>query len=111
MKNSILFISLLTALIFSSCKNYDSGPKIAKTFDVSEFSIYPNPTSGLITVNLGSSNNSVSYTITTIDGKIVETGKTSNNLIDIDLGNESKGVYFINIHQEGSENVFKVVKQ
>lgn len=39
MKNSIFFISLLTSLILASCGNYDSGPKISKTFTVSEFSI------------------------------------------------------------------------
>ncbi len=74
-------------------------------------SIYPNPTSGLITVDLGNNSSLVSYKITTIDGKMVEAGYTSNNLISIDLGNESRGVYFISIHQADSENVFKVVKQ
>ncbi|PWH85398.1 head GIN domain-containing protein [Brumimicrobium oceani] len=38
MKNSILYLSVLTIFLLSSCGNYDSGPKTSKSFPVSEFS-------------------------------------------------------------------------
>ncbi|MCO6500991.1 MAG: T9SS type A sorting domain-containing protein [Vicingus serpentipes] len=76
-----------------------------------EVLIYPNPTSGIITIDLGSNTDLVNYSITTIDGKIVISGKTFQNLIKVDLSNESKGVYFLNWNDISSNNNYKIIKQ
>jgi len=74
-------------------------------------SIYPNPTNGMVSINLGSKNSVVDYTISSIEGKVIETGKTSSNIIAVDLSNESKGVYFIRINTENTSTVYKLIKQ
>lgn len=74
-------------------------------------SIYPNPTDGMVNINLGSNNSTVDYTISSIEGRLIETGKTSTNNITVDLSKESKGVYFIKINTENISIVYKLIKQ
>ncbi|MCO6500993.1 MAG: T9SS type A sorting domain-containing protein [Vicingus serpentipes] len=75
-----------------------------------EVLIYPNPTNGVVTIDLGSNTDLVNYSITTIDGKIVISGKTSQNLIKVDLSNESKGVYFLQITYQRGNRMYKILK-
>lgn len=74
-------------------------------------SIYPNPTSGTISVILDTSNELVSYTVLTIDSKIVEEGQSTENTIKIDLQNNNKGIYFLKIIGENTSKTFKVIKE
>jgi alpha-tubulin suppressor-like RCC1 family protein len=74
-------------------------------------SIYPNPNNGMVNINLGSNNTSVNYSITSIEGKVVETGRTSTNNIIVDLSKERNGVYFIRINTESTSTVYKLIKQ
>lgn len=74
-------------------------------------SIYPNPTNGIVNINLGSNNTSVNYSIVSIEGRVVETGKTLTNNIIVDLSKEGNGVYFIRISTESTSTVYKLIKQ
>jgi hypothetical protein len=69
------------------------------------------PNNGMVNINLGSNNTSVNYSITSIEGKVVETGKTSTNNIIVDLSKEGNGVYFIRINTESTSTVYKLIKQ
>ncbi len=72
-------------------------------------SIYPNPTNGLFTIDMGSYDEAVNYTITSIDGRIVtQKSNVIDNKITIDLGNESKGVYLLKLHNHKSSSVFRI---
>jgi hypothetical protein len=75
-------------------------------------SIYPNPTSGLFTISLTNTNEAVNYTITTLEGRIVEqANNVTQRNIQVDLTNESKGVYLLRISENDSNKVYKIVKQ
>ena len=93
----------------SACENI-TGVGINETAN-NVVSIYPNPTNGMVNINLGSNNSTVNYSISSIEGKVVETGKTSTNSITVDLSDESKGVYFIRINTENISTVYKLIKQ
>ncbi|MBI2280406.1 MAG: T9SS type A sorting domain-containing protein [Bacteroidetes bacterium] len=93
----------------SACENI-TGVGVKETAN-HVVSIYPNPTSGMVNINLGSNNSSVNYSITSIEGKVVETGKTSSNNIVVDLSKEGNGVYFIKINNENTSVVYKLIKQ
>ena len=93
----------------SACENI-TGVGINETAN-HVVSIYPNPTNGMVNINLGSNNSTVNYSITSIEGKVIETGKTSTNNITVDLSNESKGVYFVKINTENTSTVYKLIKQ
>lgn len=74
-------------------------------------SIYPNPTNGVVNIKLSDNTTVANYSITTIEGKVVEIGKTSTNSISIDLSKEVNGIYFIKIDTENSSTVYKLIKQ
>ena len=93
----------------SACENI-TGVGINETAN-NVVSIYPNPTNGMVNINFGGNNSTVNYSISSIEGKMVETGKTSANNITVDLSNESKGVYFIKIKTESTSTVYKLIKQ
>jgi len=93
----------------SACENI-TGVGINETAN-HVVSIYPNPTNGMVNINFGGNNSTVNYSISSIEGKVVETGKTSTNNITVDLSTESKGVYFIRINTESTSSVYKLVRQ
>lgn len=73
--------------------------------------IYPNPTSDVFTIDLKEHNALWNYSITTIDGRVVVQGRTTNNKVVVDLSEESKGVYFLRISESTLNKVYKIVKQ
>ena len=94
----------------SACENISTvGVKEIANHVVS---IYPNPTSGLFTINLNNLQGEVNYTITTLEGRIVKQANniTTNN-VEVDLSNESKGVYLLRINEGNTNKVYKIVRQ
>jgi type IX secretion system substrate protein len=73
--------------------------------------VYPNPTSELVNINIGNNNSVVIYSITSTEGKIIESGKTSLSNISLDLSTENKGTYFVKINTEYLTEVVKILKQ
>jgi len=74
-------------------------------------SIYPNPTNGLFTIDMGSHSEAVNYTVTSVDGRIItQKSNVTDNKITIDLGNESKGVYLLKLHNHKSSSVLRISK-
>jgi hypothetical protein len=101
----------------NNCSNSDSTLiTVAGCVGINEFenhniSIYPNPTNGLFTIDMGSYDEAVNYTVTSIDGRVVtQKSNVTDNKITIDLGNESKGVYLLKLHNHKSSSVFRVTK-
>jgi hypothetical protein len=81
------------------------------TNEFGNISIYPNPTNGLFTIDMGSYDEAVNYTVSSIDGRVVtQKLNVTDNKITIDLGNESKGVYLLKLHNHKSSSVFRVTR-
>lgn len=79
---------------------------------LSNISIYPNPTQGLLMIdNKNSSEKLTQIEILDISGHVINTPQTQNgSTTQINLGEEAKGVYFLNIRsQSGKELHRKVV--
>jgi len=79
------------------------------------YSIYPNPTKGLITVNINGISSKLELQITNIQGEVIHTEKLANNKHsyskDIDLSTYAKGVYFVKIINNNFVKVEKIVLQ
>lgn len=74
-----------------------------------EIGIYPNPSSGVVTVN-NPSNVILDYTITNSFGKIVDQHELKSNTID--LSNQSAGLYFVEFKDgDGRSLIKKLVVQ
>ena len=63
------------------------------------FLIYPNPTNGIISIDLGTLNqNYTSFTVTNISGQTIHRESINNNeRIQFDLAGTSEGMYFVNL--------------
>ncbi len=82
---------------------------IENTFD--DINIYPNPTNGKVTIDLGSNNLKVNLKVNDINGLLIqEKSNINTKQIALDLSNHSKGVYFITLQNETSIRVVKLVK-
>ena len=76
--------------------------------DNSEFSIYPNPTSSIINIHSDSNLIDKTYTVQTLAGQTILSGKSSNtNYFSIDFSSLENGIYFVTIDKQ----TFKVIKQ
>jgi uncharacterized repeat protein (TIGR03803 family) len=76
----------------------------------SQVALYPNPTSGKFTINLGRVYTRAVVTITRYDGQVIRKENFRNNQkIDMDL-DVLPGIYMINIATENSVSEFKIVK-
>ena len=83
--------------------------------EINEFAnnliVYPNPTTGNISINLGDIKNA-GISISNITGKVVYTlNKINKTIVEISLAEFSKGVYFVKIQNESQQKVIKLIKQ
>ena len=94
----------------SACENVNTiGINELTTGSVS---IYPNPTTSLVTVDLSSYNGVVKYQVLTIEGRVVlNESNINSSTFTFDLSTESKGIYLLNISTENETKVYKVVKE
>ncbi len=78
---------------------------IEKAFDkTEELSVYPNPTSGRVTIN-GLQSNDVKFQLFDLSGRVVNSGPVFNNTIDL---NVNKGIYLLHI-KDGSHTTVKKI--
>lgn len=73
-------------------------------------SVYPNPTSGDITIEL---NNNSEKTVQVMDvtGRVISSSTSTEAVVRINLANVSNGIYYVKIQSNASVEVVKVVKQ
>lgn len=82
-----------------------------KELNSSPASVYPNPTSGIFTVDFSTNIGIVNFSIITVDGRVVLEDTTSETKIKLDLNNVSNGIYFIHLNGNSINRVLKIVKQ
>jgi hypothetical protein len=70
-------------------------------------SVYPNPTTGLVTLDL---NAATQITITNALGQVILTETVLAGKQTIDLKNQYNGLYFMNLNQDGKQQTIKVIK-
>lgn len=74
-------------------------------------SIYPNPTNGDFSIDLGETIQSLTIYITDITGKeVYSNGYNSKQKVNLNL-NDSPGVYFVTIEADGVQSKYKLVKK
>jgi len=76
-----------------------------------EFKLYPNPTDGNISVNLGKTYHSVSATISDLNGKLIlSKNYNDTDFLDFQI-NEPAGVYLLTIESEKSKAIIRLIKK
>ena len=85
----------------------DVAPNINKQ---GEFTIYPNPSSGVFKIN--SSKKIASLEVVNLIGEIIYSAQINSNEAEIDLHNPAKGVYFVKlIYSDESMTEKKIIMQ
>lgn len=79
-------------------------------FDSKNFNFYPNPTSGILTINY--SKNITNVSVFNLVGQMVLENKTSLDRVQIDLSSLAPSTYFVKVTAvDGGQKVIKVVKK
>lgn len=73
--------------------------------------IYPNPTSGTITVQFEHSVTNGQYKISSLAGHILQQSTFSSSSIKVDLSSYPAGIYLLNVKMDGVEETWKIIKK
>lgn len=78
--------------------------------DENKVKIYPNPTNGKVNIKLA---DNLSYNLDVLDyqGKLVYQNKSAQKVLDVDLGNFTKGIYLVKISTKKEVSTYKLVLQ
>jgi hypothetical protein len=72
--------------------------------------VYPNPTSGILTVETGNSSG-MSIEVTDVTGRLIKTVTSDNDRTNLDMSSVANGIYYVKIKSSASTEVIKIVKQ
>lgn len=79
--------------------------------NINKILVYPNPSNGAFSVDLGDSYRSINVRVSDISGKLIISENHSNSqILNLDL-NEPAGIYFITIESEEQIAVIRLMKQ
>jgi hypothetical protein len=94
----------------SACVNINTVGIIENSFG-NELLIYPNPTSGNFSIDLGASFETSVVTITDISGKLIDSKTISQSqILNLSI-NEPTGIYFITIQAGDKKAVIRLIKK
>jgi len=79
-------------------------------FSTTEVNVFPNPVTSILKID-NFTEKALKITINDISGKIINTLVSQKERIEIDLENESTGVYFVNIASKTKSSTFKIIKE
>lgn len=83
---------------------------LANVKEYGKFSLYPNPTTGLMYLS-GTGNENLKVEVTNAMGAVVKTQEVSNSSTPLDMSELSSGVYYVKIHAKNGTEVVKVTRQ
>jgi len=89
----------------SMISNLKVGPTDISESEFANVSIYPNPTSGVLSIN--GLNGKANVLVTNVHGQLIFNTTLVNN--QLDMSNQPKGVYFIKIYNNDETMIQKVI--
>jgi hypothetical protein len=113
-KNYTVIIKEIDNEDIKSKKSEKQKTSVAKILKLSDFSVSPNPTNGIVNLKFSSDfKDAVKITVINLEGKKVFSEKIKNfdgkYNKDIDLSKEESGTYFINILQDNKQLTKKII--
>jgi hypothetical protein len=97
--------SASVTIVVSTCTGADN---VAAR--INGLQLYPNPNLGEFTIDL---NNGLvkTYEVSDLTGRIILTGSSAKDKINVNIAPYANGVYFVKIKSEDTVEIIKVVKQ
>jgi hypothetical protein len=96
--------SASVTIYVDKCTGLEEGTGLTRT------SVYPNPTSGVVTVQLSQGDREL-LELTDISGRVIIRSSEIDNSAQFDLSGLSNGIYYLKVRSEAMTEVIKVVKQ
>jgi len=75
-----------------------------------DISIYPNPTNGILHINNTEGLNISKLELVDIAGKVIYNSQLINEKSEIDMSNQSNGIYFVRIQTDNQVYIQKIIK-
>lgn len=72
--------------------------------------VYPNPSNGILRVNLPS-NNSYDLTVTNINGAIISEQRANSSTATLDMTQQQRGIYLLIVSNQREKAVYRIVLQ
>jgi hypothetical protein len=78
-----------------------------------QIKIYPNPTQGLLAVEIVGFTNDLEadFLLTDLSGKVIDRRKVDSGYQTFNLSNQTNGVYLLRIHINGENTTWKIIKE
>ena len=85
---------------------------LTETISSKSISIYPNPTAGLLKISISGweTTDKCKFTIFSLKGALIQEIQVSSSVTEIDLSDESDGMYLLNIELNESKSAWKIIK-
>ena len=86
---------------------------LTETLSEKSISIYPNPTDGLLKISISGweTTDKCKFTVYSLKGSLIQEISVTSSITEIDLGNETNGVYLLNIELNESKSTWKIIKK
>jgi hypothetical protein len=99
------------SLLMTSTKEKERSA-LNEKLDNREIKIYPNPTKGMITVDIPLTDNDISrVSLFDIQGKMIMDYRSAGTTTDVDLSGQPAGVYIMRIILNNKSTTWKIIKQ
>lgn len=78
---------------------------------LTDVKVYPNPTNGLVTLEMGENNlNNASFQLIDMLGKQLKSQQIVQSKMNIDISDLKQGIYFLNVTNNNGRQVLKLIK-
>ena len=86
-------------------------PEFDYALNLENFTTFPNPTDGNLSIDLGKNHQTVKVTVTDLRGKFIQSSRYNNSqLLNLNL-EEPTGIYLLIIETENQKTVIRLVKE
>jgi hypothetical protein len=94
----------------------DAWPLGIPTDEVQYTAVYPNPSSGLYTLSmLAKESDMAQFTVMNLSGQVIQSFEHpvqyGQNNLSLDITDEAKGMYFLEINMSGKKQIIKLIKE
>jgi len=106
------YMTELTKLVtaYVATKAVINNALSVNAFSASELQVFPNPVSSILNIK-NNSEEDLLITINDITGKVIQSLKSSQKDIKIDVSNDDVGIYFVNVASKTKSSTFKIAKE
>lgn len=94
-------------------KENSHGNTVSETLSDKEIRIYPNPTKGILKLEISvlEENDNCEISIYSSSGQLLYTLRTNEQIIDIDMTSFTSGAYFLHITINREQSIWKIIKE